>query len=253
MDDVRKSGLLFTIITVCYNSEKTISRTIESVLNQTYAKLEYLIIDGASADKTVQAAERYRSQFQKKGIAYRVISEPDNGIYDAMNKGIRHACGTLIGFLNAGDWYERDAVYTAAKEYLYVPYDYFYADVRLMRGNGCVSVKHSKPDRFPSSRHWNHPASFCSKQVYQELGGFQCKGIHDDFEFFLRVRKSKKRLRIVNKVLANFQTGGVSNKKNLNMCRKRIADRYKGYRKNGYSPLCMMECIGMEAAKYIIS
>ncbi len=242
-----------TVITVCYNSSDTIRKTIESVLRQTYSRIEYIIIDGASKDGTAETARSYQKQFQKKGYAYRIISEPDRGIYDAMNKGIREASGELVGFINAGDWYEKDAAAAAAREYARMPYDYFYADIRLVRSDGSVIVKHSRPDRFPASRHWNHPSSFCRKQLYTELGGFKCEGIHDDFEFFLRVRKNGGRIRILNKVLANFRTGGISSRKDVSMCRKRIRDRYRGYRENGYSPLCLIECIAAEAVKYVIS
>lgn len=245
-------GRKMTVITVCYNSKDIIRKTIESVLRQTYSRIEYIIVDGGSKDGTVETAQSYRKQFQKKGYAYRIISEPDRGIYDAMNKGIREASGELIGFINAGDWYEKDAAAAAAKEYARMPYDYFYADIRLVRTDGRVIVKHARPDRFPVSRHWNHPTSFCRKQLYEQLGGFKCEGIHDDFEFFLRVRRNGGKIRIKNQVLANFRMGGISSRKDAGMCRKRIRDRYRGYRENGYSPLYLMECIAAEAVKYVM-
>ncbi|MBR6850467.1 MAG: glycosyltransferase, partial [Lachnospiraceae bacterium] len=96
-----------SIITISYNSEAVIAKTIESVLAQDYkGKAEYLIIDGASKDRTVEIAESYRDRFAKKGYEYRIASEPDQGIYDAMNKGIRKSTGDIIGILNSGDWYE---------------------------------------------------------------------------------------------------------------------------------------------------
>lgn len=247
------AGTLFTIITVCFNSEAVIRKTIDSVLAQTYPNIEYLIIDGASGDRTVLIAEEYRERFKAKGYNYTIISEKDAGIYDAMNKGIRTASGELTGFINAGDWYERDAVQTAAREYHRSPYDYFYADICLIRADGSRIVKHSRPDCFPTSRHWNHPASFCTRQLYNELGGFECEGIHDDFEFFLRVRRAGRNIRIVNKVLANFTTGGTSNIKSARMCMKRIKSRYRAYRENGYSPFCLIECVGMEVLKCLVS
>ena len=86
-----------------------------------------------------------------------------------------------------------------------------------------------------------------------ELGLFRCEGIHDDFEFYLRVRKAGKKMVIRNVVLANFATGGTSNQKSLKKSIERIRDRYRGYRINGYSPLYMIECVGIEAAKAILS
>lgn len=93
-----------TIVTVCYNEEKNIARTIESVLMQTAVNFEYIICDGLSKDRTVEIAQSYQDAFAQKGITYRICSEKDNGIYDAMNKGIDKAEGKYIWFLNAADW-----------------------------------------------------------------------------------------------------------------------------------------------------
>lgn len=99
-----------TIVTVCFNEEKNIARTIESVLKQSTTDCEYIICDGLSKDRTVEIAESYYGAFAKKGISYRVYSEKDQGIYDAMNKGIAHAGGQYIYFLNAGDWFCEELV-----------------------------------------------------------------------------------------------------------------------------------------------
>ena len=94
---------LISIVTVSFNSEKTIRQTIESVLNQTYTNIEYNIVDGASTDKTVEIATQYKDDFEAKGIKYIITSEKDKGIYDAMNKGMDRATGSWIIFMNAGD------------------------------------------------------------------------------------------------------------------------------------------------------
>ena len=245
--------MLVSVITICYNSEAVIRKTIESVLSQTFDKIEYLIIDGASKDNTVQIAEEYKERFRLKGYIYQIISEPDQGIYDAMNKGIRESTGNLIGMINSGDWYEPDAVETAVSAYQKDHYDLFYADINLIKENGSIMVKHSKKDRFPTSRHWNHPTMFVSRATYDELGLYRNEGIHDDFEFFLRARRANKKITIVNKTIANFVTGGASNDKSFAKCKKRCLDRYRDYRLNGYSRLSILECVGIEAAKYILS
>ena len=245
--------MLVSVITICFNSEAVIRKTIESVLNQTWDKLEYLIVDGASKDRTVAIAEEYSERFAAKGVDYRIYSDTDRGIYDAMNKGIRLSSGDLVGLINSGDWYEPDAVETAVKAYEKEPYDLFYADINLIKENGSVMVKHSKKDRFPTSRHWNHPTMFVTRKTYQELGLYRNEGIHDDFEFYLRARKAGKKITIVNKTIANFVTGGASNAKSFAKCKKRCLDRYRDYRINGYSRLAMIECVAIEAAKYILS
>ena len=244
----------FSIITICFNSEDIIRKTIESVLYQDYiGEVEYLIIDGASKDRTVDIAKEYKESFEKKGYRYIIISEPDNGIYDAMNKGIRRSTGDIIGIINSGDWYETKALSTVASVYMDSRFDMFYADINLIKKDGSIIIKHSKYDKIVTSRHWNHPTSFITKDIYDELGLYRCKGIHDDFEFLLRVKKTGKKIEIRNIVLANFMTGGASNSKSIKKSIKRIKDRYKCYRINGYSPLYFIECLGIEIAKIIIS
>lgn len=93
---------VFSIITVTYNAERVLEQTILSVTRQSYKNIEYIIVDGASSDKTVEIAERYQSQSSDlKNFV--LISEPDNGLYDAMNKGLKKATGDYVWFLNAGD------------------------------------------------------------------------------------------------------------------------------------------------------
>lgn len=245
--------MLVSLITVCYNSEKTIRKTLESVLAQTYPNIEYLIIDGKSADNTVAVAEEYKEKFAQKGYAYRIVSEKDKGIYDAMNKGIGLATGELIGIINSDDWYEPIAVETAVNTYKEEPYDLFYADINLIRADGSVIVKHSRLDKYPSSRHWNHPTTFITKKTYEEQGGYLCKTIYDDYDLILRLRRAGKKVAIRNVVLANFRTGGVSNEKNVKKCIQRIKARYGYYRRNGYSRLYIFESVAMEVAKFILS
>ena len=242
-----------TVITICFNSEAVIKKTIESVLNQTYTDIEYIIIDGASKDKTVEIAESYKDTFAEKGIDYKIFSEPDKGIYDAMNKGIAKATGELVGLINSGDFYEPIMIETAVKAYEEKPYDIFYGDINLIKDNGQIIVKKSKYDKLPTSRHWNHPTMVVRKAYYDEIGAYKCEGIHDDFEFFLRARKKNARITIKNVTLANFITGGTSNQKSFKQCKKRCKDRYKAYRDNGYGIWSWFECVGIEIAKFILS
>ncbi len=245
--------MLVSIITVCFNSEKTIRKTIESVLGQTYSNIEYLIIDGASQDGTVGIAKEYEEKFRQKGYIYRIVSEKDHGIYDAMNKGIRLATGELIGIINSDDWYEPAIVQTAVETYKSTGYDMFFADINLVREDGSIIVKRARMDKFPSTRNWNHPTTFITKKTYEEVGLYSCENIYDDYDLVLRIRRAGKKIEICNKVLANFRTGGVSNEKSLKKCLKRCGIRYRNYRKNGYSRLAIIECIAMEFAKLILS
>ena len=105
---------LVSIITISYNSQKTIHSTLESILKQTYTNIEYLIIDGNSTDSTIAIIDTYLTEFHRNGIQVKVISEKDKGIADAWNKGLKMATGDIIGILNSDDWYDENAVSIAA-------------------------------------------------------------------------------------------------------------------------------------------
>jgi len=241
-----------SIITVAYNSEKSIAHAIESVLSQSHSPKEYWIIDGKSRDRTVEVAESYRSALEAKGIAFHIVSEKDGGIYDAMNKGIRLAGGDLIGILNSDDWYEPDAVRTVMDTFAKEECELMYANIRMHKTDGATFVKKARLRKFQTSRDWNHPTTFVKAELYKQFP-FRDLGIHDDYGFFLQMRKQNRRIVIVDKVLANFRMGGASNHKNFKAAKKRIMDRYKYcYRINGYSRWYMIECVAIEAAKMIL-
>ena len=246
---------LITIITVSRNSAATIRQTIESVLHQTYPKVQYLIIDGASSDETVAIAETYREQMGQKGYRYQILSEPDHGIYDAMNKGIRMAEGELIGIINSDDWYEENALQVAAETWLKTKYDMFYADIRIwmqdQQGQWKEKmIKHSRYRKLVVSRDWNHPTTFITREVYSKYQ-YKMESLHDDWDLVLRIRKAGYKIVIENQVLANFRFGGASNEKDIRKCIARGKARYRIYRNNGYSRWYFFECIAIEAVKWL--
>jgi glycosyltransferase involved in cell wall biosynthesis len=241
--------ILVTILTVSYNSEKTVSHTIESVLNQSYKNIEYILVDGDSKDKSVEVANNYKKKFSDKGIDYTVISEPDNGMYDALNKGIKKAKGLIIGSINSDDWYELDAVENVVKTYIETQFDMFYADVRLIKPNGNI-IKHSKKSCIISSRYWNHPTTFITKEMYNKYQYSLYSG-YDDFDLMVRIHKNNHRIIVKNIVIANFIYGGISTKITLNDVFNRIKGRYNVYRNNNLSRLYLFECILVEVAKFI--
>lgn len=242
-----------SIITVCYNSEATIARTIESVLNQTYRNFEYIIIDGKSKDNTINVINSYKDKFASASIELTIISEPDDGIYYAMNKGIALAKGEIVGIINSDDWYENNALEVVANTYKETPFDMFYADLRIIKKNGKTIIKHSKKDRIITTRHWNHPTSFIAKKTYDELGTFILHSIYDDLDLYLRIRRANKNIVIKNTILANFTVGGISTKKSFKEANNRCKCKYWCYRNNGYSRWYWFECFFMEMAKTILS
>lgn len=247
---------LISIITPSFNSEKTIGTTIESILGQAYTEIEYIIIDGDSEDKTVETAKSYRNKLESRGISYRIISEPDKGIYDAMNKGISLAKGDLIGILNSDDWYENNTLQRVAEIYEETRFDMFYADLRIwqedVQGNLKEKmVKHSRLRKLAVSRDWNHPTTFITKEVYKKYQ-YKLESVHDDWDLVLRVRKAGLKIVVLNEILANFRLGGASNEKDLKKCVKRGKARYRIYRNNGYSRWYWWECVAIEAVKWIL-
>jgi glycosyltransferase involved in cell wall biosynthesis len=244
------SNVLVSIITVCYNSENTIRDTIESVLDQTYSNIEYLIIDGQSDDHTMEIVEEYRSRFEDRGFRYLVSSEPDNGIYDAMNKGIRKASGALVGIINSDDWYEPNAVACVVDTYQKTGFDMFYADLRLVKENGSM-IKHARYRKFATSRDWNHPTTFLKREIYDRFR-YEGKTIHDDWDLVLKVRNAGYKIVVRNEVLANFRVGGESNNGGIKKAVLRCRQRYGIYRQNGMSRWYLLECVAIETAKMLL-
>ena len=240
-----------SIVTATYNSAATLPRTMSSVLAQTYPAYEYIIIDGGSNDGTLATIEKVRESFDEKGIRLIVVSEPDNGMYDAMNKGVEKASGDIIGIINSDDWYEDDALETVAGAYRDEPFDLFYADLRLIFPGGKTIVKHSKDRRYQTSRHWNHPTTFITKEIYDK-NKYRTDCLHDDYDLILRLKKQGVKTRVVNKVLADFSMSGVSHKRGFRGAIRSIRQKYAIYRQNGYGWYYIIEPVMEEFGKLII-
>lgn len=244
------NNIKVTIITVAYNCDKTISKAIESVLVQTYSNIEYLVIDGNSKDCTVKIAESYISHFLEKGFFMKVISEPDLGMYDALNKGVSLATGELIGNINADDWYEPIAVERMVDLYEREKYDLAWADLRIIKSSG-VMIKKAHIGRVCTTAGFCHPTMFARRTVLKELP-YACENMDDDFEMILRARKANKKIITFNEVLANYTFGGMSTQKGVKELVKRVRMKYATYRKHGYSPIYLIYCIAVEVAKYVL-
>lgn len=199
---------LITIITPCFNSEKTIRKTIESVLNQTYENIEYLIIDGASTDKTVEIAKSYEKAFKGR---MKIYSEPDEGIYYAMNKGIALASGELIGIVNSDDYYEPEAVEHIAQNRSEKPYQILYGFERILNeGQETQIVIHHHTNL--KNQMITHPTCFVTKKLYQDKGVFNTDYRYSaDYEFMLRMYEDKQvEFTPVYELISNYALGGAS-------------------------------------------
>jgi glycosyltransferase involved in cell wall biosynthesis len=199
-----------SIITVCYNSEKTIQRTIESVLQQTYDNIEYIIVDGKSKDRTMEIAESYKPCFRDM----KVISEPDKGIYDAMNKGIDMASGELIGIINSDDFYEENAVETMVNAYERGKHAVYHGKICTVdRTTGAVIGESQTPgnaDQLDQGMSISHPTCFIPKATYRKYGKFNTKySCVADYDLMLRYKQcGEVEFVPVDAVIANFTVGG---------------------------------------------
>lgn len=200
--------MLVTVITPCYNSEKTIARTIESVLNQSYKEIEYIIIDGASTDRTLEIAKSYEDAFQGR---MKIYSEKDQGIYDAMNKGIRLANGELIGIVNSDDYYEAEAVAHMVQNRSNQPYQILYGFERILNEGQetCVVIHHHSNLR---NQMITHPTCFITKKLYEEKGMYDLEYRYSaDYEFMLRMYQDKEiEFTPVYQLISNYALGGAS-------------------------------------------
>ena len=202
-----------SIITVCYNSEKTITRTFESILHQTNQNYEYIVIDGASKDNTLQIIKEYESKFQGK-MTY--ISESDQGIYDAMNKGIKKGTGELIGILNSDDYYESNALEIMELEYEKqksqgIKDVVLYGSMRSLIDGKEMAIEFYHHD-FLGKVMINHPTCFVSKSVYEKYGMFDTRyKSAADLDLMMRLfKKTDTAFVPVYEVITNFERGGMS-------------------------------------------
>ena len=200
---------LVSIITPCYNSEKTIEKTIKSVLNQSYKNIEYIIIDGASTDNTLNIIEKYVPFFDGR---IQVVSEKDEGIYDAMNKGINMAVGELIGIVNSDDYYEPDAVEIMVNNMDDVPYQVVYGMLRYIK-QGMEEKVVLYNHQYIRQQMITHPTCFISKKAYEDFGLYNCNYKScADYELLLRWNSNKLiKFKPIYHVISNFEVGGMSN------------------------------------------
>jgi glycosyltransferase len=227
-----------SIITVCYNSASTIESTIQSVLSQDHKDLEYIIIDGASTDNTLQVIERYRSRIPK------VISEKDGGIYFAINKGIALATGDVIGILHADDFYtDEKVIRKVVKTFKENNTDTVYGDLQYVDRTNTDKVK----------RHWSsgayshglfykgwmppHPSFFVLRKCYDQFGVFNTTlRSAADYEMMLRLlHKHRCSTAYVPEVLVKMRVGGKSNVSLSNRIRANREDK-KAWLLNGLKP-----------------
>lgn len=224
-----------SIITATFNSAATIAHCIASVNNQTYPDIEHIIIDGASTDNTLEIVKSIPNRISK------IISEPDKGIYDAMNKGIRLTTGDIIGILNSDDLYiDNSVLEKIAVEFTVKNIDCVYADLfYVKKDNTNEIVRHWKttdfiPGAFKKGWHPPHPTFFLRRAVYEKYGLFNLNfKLAADFELMLRLLEHYKiTSAYLQEPLVRMRLGGATGKNIQNIIKQNF-ECYRAFNTNG--------------------
>ena len=227
-----------SIITVCYNSAATIEGTIQSVLNQTYSDIEYLVIDGQSTDETLQIVRKYENEIAT------ILSEKDKGMYDAINKGIQLCTGDVVGVLNADDFYiDNKVIEEVVSKMRNENADSLYSDLYYVATEDTnkvirnwVSGKYNR-QKFLYGWMPPHPTFFVKTSAYEKYGVFNL-GLNSaaDYELMLRfLFKNKLSTCYLSRPLVRMRVGGMSNVSLANRIKANKEDR-KAWRMNGLRP-----------------
>jgi glycosyltransferase involved in cell wall biosynthesis len=230
--------LKISIITVTYNSQDTLEETILSVLNQDYPEIEYIIVDGMSTDGTADIIRKYRERIGK------FVSEKDNGLYDAMNKGINMATGEVIGFLHSDDFYANHQVISRyAQLFDREKCDAVYSDLYYVSRNDTSKViRKWKSGTFTPGAFLNgwmppHPTFFARKKIFDLYGGFDpALKSAADYELMLRfIEKNGIRISYLPEFTVKMRVGGKSNVSLKNRVNANREDRL-AWKMNGLKP-----------------
>lgn len=230
--------LKVSVITVCYNSSETIENTIQSVVSQSYSNIEYIVVDGLSADNTLKIVDKYKNNISK------IISEKDNGIYDAINKGIALATGEVVAILHADDFYaDSNVISSIVNEFINKKVDTVYGDLQYVdRQNTTVVKRNWISGEYQKRNFLNgwmppHPSFFAKKECYTKYGNFNTiLKSAADYELMLRfLYKNNCTVAYIPKVLVKMRVGGKSNVSLLNRIKANREDK-KAWEINGLTP-----------------
>ena len=236
-----------SIVTVTYNSAQTLVDAMKSVLEQTYHDIEYIIVDGASTDSTIDVIRQYEPQFKNR---LKWISEKDDGIYDAMNKGIQLATGDVVGVLNSDDYFTSSDVIARMVAAFRDGADAVYGDVHFIHDgepNKCIryySSKHFRPFWLRFGFMPAHPSFYCRRGVYERAGYYKTDyAIGSDYEMMVRLFKVHHiNARYIPMDFVTLRTGGASTR-NVQSRLALIKDDVRSCRENGVYTNIPMICM----------
>ena len=228
--------LKISVVTICYNNEEGIRRTIESVVNQDYPNLEYIVVDGRSTDRSLDIIREYGDRIAT------LISEPDRNLYDAINKGIARATGDVVGLIHAGDrLFSNQVAGKIASHFLEHDIDVMYGHSLLVNGKD-VPVRVNKSPAYRRSlvkRGWmpSHQSIYIRREVLERIGPYNLD-LHpsSDYEFFLRYFYfNRLRIKRLDEFILRFSMGGISTRNYLNNIRSQD-QQMQGWIINGEKP-----------------
>lgn len=207
-----------TVITVCLNSADTIEKAVNSVIKQKHCDLEYIVIDGGSTDGTLDLLKRYDASIDKW------ISEPDEGIFDAMNKGIELATGDVIAFLNSDDWYEENAIQMVQNAFMLHDCDCVCFDNYVLNKDGNMVYYGGTNNSFYDLNYrmiYFHSALFCKREFFDKKDNFNLKyKIAADYDWLLRAIEKGARLYNISQPIFTFCYGGISSVNEIDCARE---------------------------------
>lgn len=220
-----------SVITVCFNAEASIGNTLKSVLDQTYTDYEYVIVDGASKDNTLKIIEDYKDGFEAKGIKITVISEKDNGIYDAMNKAVKYCSGEWLIYLNADDSLaDQDVLKDMFETKDYEGFDVVYGDSYRVKGElKKLDLADKSIDHLRDFKFFCHQATFTRREVFDKISFDPQFRICADYDFFLQAYLMDMEFHYENRVVCIYSVEGTSNRDYY----RTILDNYNVKIKNG--------------------
>ena len=243
---------LVTVVTVVYNNAETVEQTMRSVAGQTYPHVEYIVVDGGSTDGTLDVIRRREEEID------RWVSEPDDGIYDAMNKGIGMASGELIGLLNSDDLYYDNTIEAVVQAYeaegrpcvlygdMYKFFDEDEPEAAFFRGD-------LTPQAFEAlDIQLNHPTCFVHRDVYARHGRFDTRyKTGADRELMIRLHRTGVPFRHVRKVLARFRMGGHTSSQTVWEAIRAACNMYEYLRKHDYAFWKVGPLVGKQALRSV--
>lgn len=217
-----------SIITVCFNAENTIERTIKSILEQTFTEFEWVVVDGKSTDTTNEIIKKYLQEFERKGVKVNYRSESDKGIYDAMNKGAQRATGEYLTYMNADDlYYKNDSIERVITILDNTSADIVYGDCCFIKPTEQYIEKAKAIETITYHLPFCPQAAFVKSELQRQLQFDTQFRISADYDFFLRAYLQGKQFQRVEQVVAYFTFGGASNENLVSTYKEDVAVKVK--------------------------